>query len=90
MTWPQYLRRECTFNGTVIVSLTPKEVEMLLVMLMRRPAPITADDMVEMVYRDPEAEPEWPVNVLRVLMSRLRKKLPGAIECRPTIGYTVP
>lgn len=57
MTWPQYLRHECTVDG-FRVKLSPTQTEILSVLLMRYPQPVARDDMLEAVWFERE-EPEW-------------------------------
>lgn len=88
MTWPQYLRRECTFNGDVI-KLGRVQTEILSTLLMRSPAPVSASDLIEAVYPNPDKEPDWADSCIKVLVHRVRKKLPGVIEVRYGMGYTI-
>ncbi len=73
MTWPQYRRGEC--SALVTVKLTRMETEMLSTLLARRPAPLTTGDLIEAIYPDPDAEPEFAVNLTRRLIVSLRRKL---------------
>jgi DNA-binding winged helix-turn-helix (wHTH) protein len=57
MTWPQYKRGECVVSGFT-VRLSPMETEVLLCLLLRHPAPSSADQLIEFVYPDPDNEPE--------------------------------
>lgn len=75
MTWPQYRRRQCSV-GNWIVKLSPTETELLSTLLIRYPNPVTITELVEAVYPDPDAEPEYPeVHIVqRMCTSRARSE----------------
>lgn len=74
MTWPQYLRNECSVENFVI-HLSPQETELLSTLLMRYPNPVPAIDLLEVVYPNPDDEPEHPENVIAQRMIFLGRKL---------------
>lgn len=59
-------------NGTVI-NFTPTERFLVLIMMGRKMLPMP--EAVDLLYPDPDDEPEIPENVIRVHMVRIRKKL---------------
>lgn len=93
MSWPQYLRRECRFNGAR-VGLTPYEAEYLLVLLINRGRATSKGDILDAVYADREGDLDGltnPTKIADVYICRLRKKLPGLIERANGVyglGYT--
>lgn len=58
MTWPQYLRSECTVTGFT-VKLTEYEVEALMFLMLRCPNPVTKEEMIEWLWPNPGLEPEF-------------------------------
>lgn len=73
MTWPQYQRRECK----LMVSLSPHEAEIVFALLIRRPCPMTAGELVEVLYPDPDAEPAYAQNIVcRTVINARRKGVP--------------
>lgn len=86
MTWPQYLRCQCTVAGQV-VTLTRMEIEILLFLALR-PGWVSRDEMVEFIYPDPDLEPEWAVNNMSVYIYRMRCRFGyHFIESQPCYGY---
>lgn len=88
MTWPQYKRRECTFEG-LVVRLTPTECELLSTLLVRRGRVVSYGDIIEALWPDPECEPDWSRNEISQYRRMLRRKLPGVIECRKSYGLII-
>ena len=70
-TWPQYLRRQCT----VIASLSEQENELLSTLLLRRPAPIAVNELIEAIYPNPDFEPESAAKNIAALVDRLGQKI---------------
>ena len=88
MTWPQYRRGECSIDHWII-GLSRAETELLSTLLIRYPAPVTVRDLIEIVYPDPDAEPECPEAQIVQQMSRLTRKI-GAFRLENhgrRIGY---
>jgi DNA-binding response OmpR family regulator len=71
MTWPQYLRKECT----VTIELSRTETEILSVLLMAGERPLTCHEIIERVYPDPDTQPDTALKALHVYIHRLRRKL---------------
>lgn len=86
MTWPQYLRGECSVSG--IVKLSPMEADVLLALLVRYPEPVPVGDLIECCYPDPDAEPDWAEGNIHAAIARLRRTLGDQFlkdHCR--LGY---
>ena len=87
MTWPQYLRQECSYKGWR-TPLSAIEAEVLLVLLLRRNADSSTAFLVEAIYHDdPDGGPLSAESSTRQVIGRLRAKLPGAIRGRHDWGY---
>ena len=57
MTWPMHCRKEIEVDGRVI-RLTEKERDTAAALLLSRPRPITANELIERLYPNPNIEPE--------------------------------
>ena len=89
MTWPQYLRKECTACGFQ-VKLSPSETEILLLLLLRGKRPTTMEDMIRWVYPNPDFEPEDASNSIAHALDGIRKKIGGFhLAYRAAFGYTI-
>jgi DNA-binding response OmpR family regulator len=89
MTWPQYKRKECTFKGT-IVKLTNHEIEILSVLMMNHPRPVTRDHLIESLYLYNDNEPDFSENCINQFITRLRNKLGKRIIInRRMIGFSL-
>lgn len=87
MTWPQYLRGECTASG-YIVKLTEYEVEALLLLMLKCPNPVSKEEVIEWLWPDPALEPEFTENMVYQTMRRLRAKVGEFhITSRVSFGY---
>jgi DNA-binding response OmpR family regulator len=87
MTWPQYLRRECKV-GSRKVTLTRLETEIVAMLLIRQGVPTPTKLLAEMLWPDPDVQPDFAVDSVRELITRLRKKLGYArITTRYGFGY---
>lgn len=86
MTWPQYLRRQCTVDGRV-VALGRTEVEIISALLIAHPSPVKIPELIERVYPDPDLEPDYATSVLTVIIHRFRRKFPNQITNRYGLGY---
>lgn len=88
MTWPQYLRHRCRI-GDFIVHLSPMETDLLSTLLIRYPNPVTIKELIDVVYPDPDAEPEYPEGQIVQRMIHLARKV-GTFRidnAGRTIGY---
>jgi DNA-binding winged helix-turn-helix (wHTH) protein len=87
MTWPQYLRHQCRI-GDFIISLSPMETELLSTLLIRYPGPVTIRELIEIVYDDPEQEPEWAESTVYGAIRQLAHKIGKfRIETTCRLGY---
>ena len=87
MTWPQYLRSECTVTG-FNVKLTGYEAEALLLLMLRCPNPVSKEEMIGWLWPDPSFEPEFTENMVYRTMRRLRAKVGEFhIPSRVNFGY---
>lgn len=88
MTWPQYRRCQCRI-GNWIVPLSPTETELLSTLLIRYPNPVTVNELVEIIYPNPDAGPEYPEDQIEQGMRRLARKV-GTFRignCGRFMGY---
>lgn len=75
MTWPNYLRRTLVVDG-VEHRLTPKLIDLALLLLLRRGAFVPIPDVIEALWPNPDEEPDFSEDVIRTYVSRLRRVLP--------------
>lgn len=92
MTWPMHQRCECRLFGSV-VSLTPFQRDMLLLLLLRRGRPVSVNEIIESLYH-PDFEPDFAYKCVHTQICHLRKKLPGVIKRhtetrKGSFGYVV-
>lgn len=71
MTWPQYLRRECS----VTAQLSPQENELISTLLVRHPQPVTTGELVEALWPDPDSEPGLPEARVGNVIASIRRKV---------------
>jgi DNA-binding response OmpR family regulator len=86
MTWPQYLRGECTASG-FRVKLSRLQTELLSTLMLRYPNPVKAGELIEAVWPD-DNEPDSSNTGLGSLIRDLRLKLGGfRIISHRSFGY---
>jgi hypothetical protein len=85
MTWPQYLRRECTV-GEFTVKLSPHEAEVLLFLLLRCPNPVSRDEVLEWLYQEPDVEPDYAMGNVHSTIRNLKQKI-GGFHVVSRLGY---
>lgn len=73
MTWPQYKRHECQI-GDFIVRLSPMQAEVLLVLLLRYPDPVSRGDLIEAIWPD-DNEPDTSHHCIQYHLQRLRARV---------------
>lgn len=83
MTWQMYRVGVCSYQGQ-FVHLTRTETEIVSALLLRRGQRVRLHELIEAVYPDPDFEPDTAKNCILVLLSRVRRKLPGLIQ---TLGW---
>ena len=71
MTWPQYMRGECSATA----QLSRMETEVLSTLLLRHPAPVSLHQMIEAIYPDPDRQAEYATRAVPVFVMRLRNKI---------------
>ncbi len=87
MTWPQYLRGECTV-AEFTVKLTEYEAEALLLLMLRCPNPVSKEDLIAWLWPDPRLEPEFTEAMVYHTIKRLRAKVGEFhIPSRASFGY---
>ena len=72
MTWPQYRRCEVAVSGRV-VKLSPQAADLIAFMLIRRGHALSRGELVEMLWPNPDREPEWAERQIDVLIHRTRR-----------------
>lgn len=72
MTWPQCLRCELKL-GPRLMKLAPLEHSLLRALLFNHRS-LSIDELIEAMWPDPDYEPEWANNSVKVYVSRLRAK----------------
>ncbi|MBW8752800.1 MAG: helix-turn-helix domain-containing protein [Sphingomonadales bacterium] len=55
--------------------MTPVEAELLSTLLMRYPNPVTVKELVDIIYPDPDAEPDHPEGRIVQKMIHLARKI---------------
>jgi DNA-binding response OmpR family regulator len=94
MTWPQYLRRECTVQG-FNVRLSRLQAEILLILMLRFPGPVKTSEFVEAIWHEAmwaniDAEPSTAPDVVIQTIQHLKKNIGGFhIVGRRSYGYTL-
>lgn len=87
MSWPQYLRCECTVTG-FSVKLTEYEAEALMFLMLRCPNSVSKEELIEWLWPDPGLEPEFTESMVYQTMRRLRAKVGEFhIPSRVNFGY---
>lgn len=89
MTWPEYRRRECRIDGNP-VSLKQQDADVLLLFLIRRGEIIPHIDIIEMLWPNPDAAPDYETDCCRTLVSRLRRTCGITINVEWGRGYCLP
>jgi DNA-binding response OmpR family regulator len=92
MTWPMYLRHECLIEGELI-QFTKSEAEVVATLLLNRGKAFSADELIESLYPDPDAEPDSAKRAVHVFIYRVLRKAPMLIEslgwCQSHMGYII-
>lgn len=86
MTWPEYLHCQCWYHGRLI-KLRRLHADLLLVLLLNRGRTLSRNELIERLWPDPNLEPEFAEEALRVQMMWLRRVVPGLIQ---SIGRLAP
>lgn len=73
MTWPM-LRRRAIMVDNVEYRLTPREHQLVTILLMRRGQAVAYGDIIEMMWPD-DNEPDYARSMLSVFLCRLRKRI---------------
>jgi hypothetical protein len=74
MTLPQYARQECGVDGRP-VHLTPHEADLLATLLVSPPDRLADYDLlIEALWPDADQQPLTAINIVHVLLVRLRRK----------------
>jgi hypothetical protein len=59
-------------------------------LLLRRGEVIGYGEMIELMYPNPDEEPDWARSSLGAVICRIRAKLPGAIHTIRASGFYIP
>lgn len=91
MTWPQYLRHECTRGGEV-VRLAPAQAEFLSILLVNHPDRyLSNEELIERMWPDPDLEPDSSNRIVDQYIMRLRRKGIRVVRARGhSRGYRIP
>lgn len=88
MTWAQYRRRVCSFEGRE-VPLGPIAAEIVSTLVMQAGRDLALSDLIEAVYPDPDREPDWAASCMHRIINKLRGQMPGSIVTRGWHGYSI-
>jgi DNA-binding response OmpR family regulator len=87
MTLPQYHRNECSVDGRK-VHLTMQEKALLLTLLLRKGHMTSLVLFIEILWENPDTQPECADDLVRSLVIRVRNKIkPYRIVNRHGFGY---
>lgn len=87
MTWPQYLRSCCSFEGREL-HFQPRHTEVLLMLLLAKPEFVSRSGMIERLYPDPDLEPDYAEEIIKKSIHFLRRQLgKGSIETQYGNGW---
>jgi hypothetical protein len=87
MTLPQSRRHEATVNGTV-THFSRLEHALLSALLIRGSAASSRSCLTEIVWPNPDLEPEWSSRCLYVFIMRIRAKGVRITNCHG-VGYVL-
>lgn len=88
LTYAMAENRYCRFHGRS-VQLTRKQTSILEYLLIRRGNYCSMEELIEYVYPDPDTQALTANEVITVLISRMRKVLPGVILTYQGKGYLI-
>jgi DNA-binding response OmpR family regulator len=88
MTWAQYRRRACSFEGRE-VPLGPIAAEIVSTLVMHGGRDVALTELLEAVYPDPDLEPDWGVSCIHRIINKLRRLMPGSIATHGWHGYSI-
>lgn len=94
MTWPQYLRSECSVRhplGKIKLKLSPRSADVLLCFLLRKGKGSTSiNDLVEFLWPDDD-EPQTSVVSVKVAIHNLRRDFGfyNVLVNRYNFGYSL-
>lgn len=89
MTWPQYLRGECTFDG-MTVALKRRHAELLLLLLLRRGQIVSLAELVHWMWPHPDEEPGHPEDAAANYIREIHTSLPGVVLTDHGRGRIIP
>jgi DNA-binding winged helix-turn-helix (wHTH) protein len=89
MSWPQFKRHEFSYRG-VTYRATPKAVELLSVLLLRRGQFLSAAELTEALWPDPNSGPTFERDNIYQHICALNHCLPGMIVNTRSIGWMIP
>jgi DNA-binding response OmpR family regulator len=90
MSWPEHTRNEVRINGRP-VRLMPQRHKILAALLLNRGRLVSLNDLIGMVWPHPDNEPEWPENVVKVQVSKMRQQVgKWVIETVWGRGFRIP
>lgn len=90
MTWPDYRRGEVQVRGKR-VRLMPQCVEIVAALLMNRGRTLSRGTLIEMIWPNPDAEPDWAERQINVQICRIRKAIGAcAVVTEWGRGFRIP
>jgi hypothetical protein len=58
----------------VVTGLLPKERSIIIALAASLPRRITAKELIECVYPDPDLEPDWAIGCIHAMIQRIRRR----------------
>lgn len=76
--WYDYVNQRVNYLGEWI-HLEPQEANLLLILMVNRGRSLKAQEMIEMLWPDPDEEPDDSYSTLKQYIYRVRQKIPNVI-----------
>ena len=89
MTWPMMKRKQISIDGRK-VRLSYGKTAIVVTLLLRRGRATPIDLLIEILYPDPDREPEYAANLIRRHICELRRDAGLNIVTSYCHGYYLP
>lgn len=89
MSWPQYQRGECIVDGDRVY-FWPIAMVILSTLLLRRGCVISAYELADLCWPDPDFMPVDPEKTIMVHVCKMRRAVPDVIETDWGRGFYIP